>query len=135
VNAGIDDALNSPGYLQIRTGNTEVPTLFKEVHYGRDYDNAFWDGVQLVFGDGDGEIFGRFTRPVDVLGHELTHAVSASRTHSGAGESFNASGLPSMRTTNSTTTLPLASQPGASTKGCDSINCSDGGATGAGGVS
>lgn len=46
------------------------------VHYGRDYDNAFWDGVQLVFGDGDGRIFGRFTRPVDVLGHEFTHAVT-----------------------------------------------------------
>jgi hypothetical protein len=46
------------------------------VHYGRDYDNAFWNGTQLVFGDGDGEIFERFTKPVDVLGHELTHAVT-----------------------------------------------------------
>ncbi len=46
------------------------------VHYGRDYVNAFWDGVQLVFGDGDREIFDRFTKPVDVLGHELTHAVT-----------------------------------------------------------
>ena len=46
------------------------------VHYGQDYDNAFWDGSQLVFGDGDGRVFGRFTQPVDVLGHELTHAVT-----------------------------------------------------------
>jgi len=46
------------------------------VHYGRDYDNAFWDGTQLVFGDGDGVIFDRFTKPVDVLGHEFTHAVT-----------------------------------------------------------
>jgi hypothetical protein len=46
------------------------------VHYGRDYDNAFWDGTQLVFGDGDGTVFGRFTGPVDVLGHEFTHAVT-----------------------------------------------------------
>jgi hypothetical protein len=46
------------------------------VHYGQDYDNAFWDGTQLVFGDGDGQVFGRFTQPVDVLGHELTHAVT-----------------------------------------------------------
>lgn len=45
------------------------------VHYGRDYDNAFWDGVQLVFGDGDGRVFERFTADVGVLGHELTHAV------------------------------------------------------------
>ena len=46
------------------------------VHYRTDYDNAFWDGTQLVFGDGDGEVFGRFTRPVDVLAHELSHAVT-----------------------------------------------------------
>ena len=46
------------------------------VHYGRNYDNAFWNGTQLVFGDGDGRVFERFTKPVDVLGHELTHAVT-----------------------------------------------------------
>ncbi len=46
------------------------------VHYERDYDNAFWDGSRLVFGDGDGRIFDRFTKPVDVLAHELTHAVT-----------------------------------------------------------
>jgi Zn-dependent metalloprotease len=46
------------------------------VHYERNYDNAFWDGRQLVFGDGDGRVFGRFTRPVDVLAHELGHAVT-----------------------------------------------------------
>jgi Thermolysin metallopeptidase, alpha-helical domain/Thermolysin metallopeptidase, catalytic domain len=37
--------------------------------------NAFWDGTQLVFGDGDRRVFGRFTRPVDVLGHEFSHGV------------------------------------------------------------
>ena len=46
------------------------------VHYGTDYDNAFWDGTQLVFGDGDGRVFERFTKPIDVLAHELTHAVT-----------------------------------------------------------
>ncbi|WP_122818757.1 protealysin inhibitor emfourin [Nocardioides pantholopis] len=46
------------------------------VHYGRNYANAFWDGTQLVFGDGDGRVFGRMTRAVDVLGHELSHAVT-----------------------------------------------------------
>ncbi|MDN5764097.1 MAG: M4 family metallopeptidase [Microlunatus sp.] len=45
------------------------------VHYSRDYDNAFWDGAQLVFGDGDGDIFERFTKPADVLAHEFTHGV------------------------------------------------------------
>ena len=45
------------------------------VHYGRYFANAFWNGRQLILGDGDGRIFGRFTRPVEVVGHELTHAV------------------------------------------------------------
>ena len=45
------------------------------VHYGSDYNNAFWDGTQLVFGDGDGKVFERFTKPVDVLAHEFSHAV------------------------------------------------------------
>ena len=47
-----------------------------DVHYGQDYDNAFWDGQQMVFGDGDGEIFNRFTIALDVIGHELTHGVT-----------------------------------------------------------
>jgi len=46
------------------------------VHYGRDYDNAFWDGTQLVFGDGDGRIFEPFTKPIDVLAHEFAHGVT-----------------------------------------------------------
>ncbi|HYN29607.1 MAG TPA: protealysin inhibitor emfourin [Dermatophilaceae bacterium] len=50
--------------------------LVATVHYGTDYDNAFWDGSQMVFGDGDGEVFLRFTRSVDVIGHELTHGVT-----------------------------------------------------------
>ncbi|MFC7725565.1 protealysin inhibitor emfourin [Nocardioides sp. GCM10028917] len=45
------------------------------VHYGSRYNNAFWDGTQLVFGDGDGRVFERFTKPVDVLAHEFSHAV------------------------------------------------------------
>jgi Zn-dependent metalloprotease len=46
------------------------------VHYEQNYDNAFWNGEQLVFGDGDGTIFGSFTKPIDVLGHEFTDAVT-----------------------------------------------------------
>ncbi len=46
------------------------------VHYGTGYDNAFWDGSEMVFGDGDGEVFARFTIAVDVIGHELTHGVT-----------------------------------------------------------
>jgi Zn-dependent metalloprotease len=64
------------------------------VHYQRDYDNAFWDGNQLVFGDGDGKVFDRFTKPVDVLGHELSHAVTqytANLTYQGQSGALNES--------------------------------------------
>ncbi|HET6989242.1 MAG TPA: M4 family metallopeptidase [Kribbella sp.] len=50
--------------------------LTSTVHYDRGYANAFWDGAQMVFGDGDGEIFGNFTSSIDVTGHELTHGVT-----------------------------------------------------------
>jgi len=50
--------------------------LIGTVHYDVDYDNAFWDGSQMVYGDGDHQIFNRFTISVDVIGHELTHGVT-----------------------------------------------------------
>lgn len=46
------------------------------VHYSKKYDNAFWDGSEMVFGDGDGKLFNRFTISLDVVGHELTHGVT-----------------------------------------------------------
>lgn len=50
--------------------------LVGSVHYSTNYDNAFWNGEQMVFGDGDGVMFTRFTASVDVIGHELTHGVT-----------------------------------------------------------
>ena len=46
------------------------------VHYDQAYDNAFWDGQRMIYGDGDDEQFVRFTKSVDVIGHELTHGVT-----------------------------------------------------------
>lgn len=46
------------------------------VHYGRGYNNAFWNGSQMVYGDGDGQTFLPFSGGIDVVGHELTHAVT-----------------------------------------------------------
>ena len=51
--------------------------LVGSVHFGKAYDNAFWNGSQMVFGDGDGVNFNRFTCAIDVMGHELTHGVTA----------------------------------------------------------
>ncbi len=50
--------------------------LDSSVHYRRNFNNAFWNGQQMVYGDGDGQIFQRFTRSIDVIGHELTHGVT-----------------------------------------------------------
>jgi Zn-dependent metalloprotease len=46
------------------------------VHYGVNFDNAMWNGSQMVYGDGDGKLFNRFTSSLDVIGHELTHGVT-----------------------------------------------------------
>lgn len=69
-------------------------TLLVTVHYGQDYDNAFWDGSQLVFGDGDGQVFERFTKPLDVMAHEFTHGVtqfSAALSYQGQSGALNES--------------------------------------------
>ncbi|MEU1127586.1 M4 family metallopeptidase [Streptomyces sp. NPDC005899] len=50
--------------------------LIGSVHYGEKYNNAFFDGEQMVFGDGDGEIFLDFTVAIDVIAHELAHGLT-----------------------------------------------------------
>lgn len=56
--------------------------LDSTVHYLEGYDNAFWNGTQMVYGDGDEDLpeeerlWKRFTKAIDVIGHELTHGVT-----------------------------------------------------------
>jgi Zn-dependent metalloprotease len=56
--------------------------LDSTVHYQKGYDNAFWDGKQMVYGDGDEDLppaqrlFNRFTIALDIISHELTHGVT-----------------------------------------------------------
>ena len=48
------------------------------VHYGNAYVNAFWDGSQMTYGDGQSN-----ARPlveIDVAGHEMSHGVSGALT-------------------------------------------------------
>ncbi|MBB5982094.1 M4 family metallopeptidase [Kribbella solani] len=88
-----DDPVKDTAVNQAYDGTGATWTLYKEcygrdsidgnglvltstVHYDRAYANAFWNGAQMVFGDGDGEIFGNFTAAIDVTGHELTHGVT-----------------------------------------------------------
>ena len=56
--------------------NDEGMPLDATVHYGDRYNNAFWNSSQMVFGDGDGRLFNRFTISIDVIGHELAHGVT-----------------------------------------------------------
>jgi Zn-dependent metalloprotease len=50
--------------------------LLGYVHRGDNYNNAFWDGQRMVFGDGDGQVFSDFTGSLDVIAHELAHGVT-----------------------------------------------------------
>ena len=80
----IDEAYDGLGYTfdffwevyQRNSIDDEGMPLNATVHYGQDYNNAFWNGRRMVFGDGDGQLFNRFTAALDVIGHELAHGVT-----------------------------------------------------------
>jgi Zn-dependent metalloprotease len=70
-------------YERCSLDNRDMP-LVGTVHYDDSFDNAFFDGRQMVFGDGDErdedvpeaeKLWNRFTSAIDVIGHELTHGV------------------------------------------------------------
>jgi Zn-dependent metalloprotease len=65
------------------------------VHYGSNYDNAFWDNAgHMFFGDGDGRMLTQTTAGIDVIGHELTHGVTqheANLEYSGQSGALNES--------------------------------------------
>ncbi|WP_369903649.1 M4 family metallopeptidase [Bacillus manliponensis] len=50
--------------------------LYSTVHHRSNYNNAFWNGSQMIYGDGDGIDFAPLSGALDVVGHELTHAVT-----------------------------------------------------------
>lgn len=82
--AAVDEAYDGLGstwdFYQDLFGRNSIDDeglpLNATVHYGQNYDNAFWNGRQMVFGDGDGQLFNRFTIALDVIGHELAHGVT-----------------------------------------------------------
>jgi Zn-dependent metalloprotease len=51
-------------------------TMMSSIHYGVNFNNAMWNGTQMLYGDGDNSIFIDFTKGSDVIGHELTHGVT-----------------------------------------------------------
>jgi thermolysin len=50
--------------------------MVSSAHVGRRYNNAYWNGTQMAYGDGDGKTFIEFSGDVDVVGHELSHGVT-----------------------------------------------------------
>ncbi|MEH6935669.1 M4 family metallopeptidase [Bacillus sp. JJ783] len=51
-------------------------TIRSGINFGTNYNNAFWNGQQMVYGDGDGVEFAPLSGSLDVVAHELTHAVT-----------------------------------------------------------
>jgi Zn-dependent metalloprotease len=90
---GFTHSLYRYAYSRASIDDKNLP-LLASVHYGHDYDNAFWDGSQMIFGDGDGTVFRGFTSSLSVIGHELTHGVtqySANLTYEGQSGALNES--------------------------------------------
>lgn len=79
VNEAYDGALDTYKlYLKIYRRNSidgRGKEIISTVHYGHHYNNAFWNGTQMVFGDGDGKIFKSFTSSLSIIAHELSHSV------------------------------------------------------------
>lgn len=51
-------------------------TMMSSIHFGDNYNNAMWNGTQMIYGDGDRQIFIDFTVANDIIAHELTHGVT-----------------------------------------------------------
>jgi Zn-dependent metalloprotease len=81
VNDAFDNADKTYDFYRDVLGRNSVDGngagLISSVHYRVGYDNAFWDGTQMVYGDGSGKIFkvGSLVADTSVVGHEITHGV------------------------------------------------------------
>jgi Zn-dependent metalloprotease len=84
ADAAVNEAFDGAGttydfYLQVLHRNSidgRGMGIDSSVHYSKSFNNAFWNGRQMVYGDGDGKLFTGFTRALDVIAHELTHGVT-----------------------------------------------------------
>lgn len=72
--------------------NNAGAKLISSVHYSTNYVNAYWNGTQMVYGDGDNVTASNLANSLDVTAHELTHAVTSSTsnlTYSGESGGLN----------------------------------------------
>jgi pseudolysin/vibriolysin len=67
--------------------------ILSRVHYGVKYENAFWDGTQMTYGDGD-TLFYPLSGSIDVCAHEIDHGFTSNHsnlTYSGMSGGMNES--------------------------------------------
>lgn len=80
IDAAHNYAIATYDYYWINHGRDSINdngmTLVSRVHYKRNYNNAFWDGTQMTYGDGDGVTFVPLSQDADVVAHELTHGIT-----------------------------------------------------------
>jgi thermolysin len=55
--------------------NLKFGFMVSRTHYGNNYNNAFWDGASMTYGDGDGTTYRPFDA-LDVVGHEMAHGIT-----------------------------------------------------------
>ena len=87
VNAAYDSSGITYDFYETVLGRNSVDgrgmRLDSFVHFARDFNNAFWDGAEMTYGDGDGVTFIGFADALDVVAHELTHGVTQFTTPGG----------------------------------------------------
>ena len=50
------------------------------MHYNTNYNNAFWDGQRMTYGDGDGSTFNPLTA-IDITAHEIAHGLTSNTSN------------------------------------------------------
>jgi len=83
---------NGPG-TTTAAANSGISLVASRVHFGSNYNNAFWYQNMMTYGDGNGTTFSPLTT-LDIAGHEMTHGVtqySANLTYSNESGALNES--------------------------------------------
>lgn len=80
----VNEAYDTSGFVRdylkntfnLNSVNGEGLDIISNIHYGVNYNNAFWDGDEMTYGDGDNIDFKNFASAIDVVAHELMHGVT-----------------------------------------------------------